>query len=177
METLRGKILLANGSLFGDVFRQTVILMADHDEEGALGFVLNRPTEMLVDRDESAAAVDKVDERVFSGGPVQQSLVSVIAEFVAPEHAAQLIFGSVGFLNLEASTPTAVTRARVFAGYSGWGPGQLEREMEDGSWVVTDATPDLIFEVEPDDLWGEALRRMGGEYALMATMPYDPSVN
>ena len=177
MESVAGKMLLANGSLFGDVFRQTVVLMAEHDENGALGFVLNRPTPMIVDRDESPASLDVVDPTVFSGGPVQQGLLSVIAEFVAPEHSTKLIFDSVGFLNLDASEVTAVRRARVFAGYSGWGPGQLEREIEEGSWVITLATSDLVFDVGPSDVWREALRRMGGEYALMATMPYDPGMN
>lgn len=177
MDSLAGKLLLANGSLFGDVFRQTVVLMADHDDEGALGFVLNRPTPMVVDRDDSSVSLDILDEAVFSGGPVQQGLLSVIAEFHAPEYASRLIFDSVGFLDLEASVPTAVRRARVFAGYSGWGPGQLEGEIEEGSWVITEASADLVFDVEPDDLWREALRRMGGEYALMATMPYDPGMN
>ena len=177
MESLAGKLLLANGSLFGDVFRQTVVLMAEHDENGALGFVLNRPTPMIVDHADSPGSLDFVEATVFSGGPVQQSLLSVIAEFVAPEHATKLIFDAVGFLNLEASEATAIRRARVFAGYSGWGPGQLDDEIEEGSWVITNATADLVFEVDPDELWREALRRMGGEYALMATMPYDPGMN
>ncbi len=176
MESLRGKLLLANGGLFGDVFRLTVILMADHDEHGALGFVLNRPTQMIVDRDESAAHLDIVDTTVYSGGPVQQSLLSVIADFESPEHAAKPIFGSVGLLDLELPGPSAVTRARVFAGYSGWGPGQLEGEIAEGSWVVTDPTADLVFG-DPADMWRHALRGMGGEYALMATMPYDPGMN
>lgn len=176
MDSVRGKLLLANGSLFGDVFRQTVILMADHDDDGALGFVVNRPTDMIVDRDESAEHLDVVEALVYSGGPVQQSLLSVIAEFISSEHAAKLIFDAVGFLNLETSAPTAVKRARVFAGYSGWGPGQLENEIAEGSWVITDATADLVFG-DPEEMWREALRRMGGEYALMATMPYDPGMN
>ncbi|MBW3595098.1 MAG: YqgE/AlgH family protein, partial [Actinobacteria bacterium] len=175
-DSVRGKLLLANGSLFGDVFRQTVILMADHDDDGALGYVINRPTQMIVDRDESADHLDVVDVTVYSGGPVQQSLLSVIAEFVAPEHAAKLIFGTVGLLNLEAAAPMAVKRARVFAGYSGWGPGQLEGEIQEGSWVITEPTADLVFG-DPEDMWRQALRGMGGEYALMATMPYDPGMN
>ena len=177
MDGLGGKLLLANGSLFGDVFRQTVILMAEHDGEGALGFVVNRPTEMTISQEGPVAALPGLDETVYSGGPVQQSLLSMIAEFETPVLAAKLIFGSVGFLDLESSGPVGVKRARVFAGYSGWGPGQLDHEIEEGSWVITDATPDLVFEVAPDNVWQEALRRMGGEYALMATMPYDPGMN
>ena len=177
MEGLGGKLLLANGSLFGDVFRQTVILIADHDGDGALGFVVNRPTEMIVSHEGPVAALGQLDETVFSGGPVQQGLLSVIAEFETPELAARVIFGTVGFLDLEATSPTGVKRARVFAGYSGWGPGQLDGEIEEGSWVVTEATSGLIFDVPPDNVWQEALKRMGGEYALMATMPYDPGMN
>lgn len=176
MESTRGKLLLANGSLFGDVFRQTVILMADHDEDGAMGFVVNRPSEMVVDRQESAEHLDVVDAVVYSGGPVQQGLLTVIAEFASVEHAARLIFGAVGFLDLEAVAPTAVRRARVFAGYSGWGPGQLEGELAEGSWVITEPTADLVFG-DTEEMWREALRRMGGEYALMSTMPYDPGMN
>lgn len=177
MDGLGGKLLLANGSLFGDVFRQTAILMAEHGDEGALGFVVNRPTEMMVSHDGPVAALGELDETVYSGGPVQQSLLSVIAEFENPEVASRVIFDSVGFADLEAADPSGVKRARVFAGYSGWGPGQLEGELEEGSWVVTEPTADLIFEVEAGRVWQEALRRMGGEYALMATMPYDPGMN
>jgi putative transcriptional regulator len=177
MDGLGGKLLLANGSLFGDVFRQTVILMAEHDADGALGFVVNRPTEMVVSQEGPVAAISDLDETVYSGGPVQQGLLSVIAEFETPELAAKLIFGSVGFLDLESSGPIGVTRARVFAGYSGWGPGQLDNELEEGSWVVTDPAADLVFEWPSENVWQEALRRMGGEYALMATMPYDPGMN
>lgn len=174
---MKGKLLLANGSLFGEVFRQTVILMADHDDDGALGLVVNRPTNMVVAAEDPAPATAKLDEIVFAGGPVQQGVLSVIAEFESPELASRLIFDSVGFLDLDASDVAAVKRARVFAGYSGWGPGQLEGELEEGSWVIADATTDLVFDVPPEDTWKETLRRMGGEYALMATMPYDPGLN
>lgn len=172
-----GRLLLANGSLFGDMFRQTVILMADHGDDGALGFVINRPTNMVVSEENRVTELGPIEETVFSGGPVQQGLLSVIAEFETPELSPRVIFGTVGFLDLEAPVRRGVKRARVFAGYSGWGPGQLENEIEDGSWVITDPTPDLVFEVSPEHVWQEALRRMGGEYALMATMPYDPGMN
>lgn len=177
MDSLRGRLLLANGSLFGDVFRQTVILMAEHDDEGALGFVLNRPTKMIVAQEGPVAELAHIEETVFSGGPVQPGLLSVIAELEAPETSSRLIFDNVGFLDLETMTPGGIKRARVFAGYSGWGPQQLEGEMDEGSWVVTDPTVDLVFDVPHEEVWREALRRMGGEYALMASMPYDPGMN
>lgn len=177
MDNLKGKLLLANGSLFGPVFRQTVILMADHDDQGALGFVLNQPTAMIVDHSESAPHLAGIDTTVYSGGPVQQGILSVLALFDSPDAASRLIFDSVGFLAVDDADPRHVICARVFAGYSGWGPGQLENEMEEGSWIVTEPTTDLVFEVAAEEMWKEALRRMGGEYALMATMPYDPNLN
>lgn len=177
MDRLAGKLLLANGSLFGDVFRQTVILLADHGDDGALGFVINRPTKMVVSQESPVTEMGPIEETVFSGGPVQQGLLSVIAEFEAPEVSPHGIFGNVGFLDLEDPARPGIKRARVFAGYSGWGPGQLENEIEEGSWVTTDPTADLVFRVPPEHVWQEALRRMGGEYALMATMPYDPGMN
>ena len=177
MESLKGKLLLANGNLFGPVFRQTVILMVEHDDEGALGFVLNQPSPMVVDRAESASHLQAIDVTVFSGGPVQQGMLSVIALFDSPDAASRLIFDSVGFLALDNADPTHVIRARVFAGYSGWGPGQLENEMEEGSWIVSEPTTDLVFDIAHEEMWAEALRRMGGEYALMATMPFDPHLN
>lgn len=177
MDGLDGKLLLANGSLFGEAFRQTVILMADHGDDGALGFVINRPTKMVVSEESPVTEMSHIDETVFSGGPVQQGLLSVIAEFETPEISPRVIFGTIGFLDLEVTSGPRIKRARVFAGYSGWGPGQLENEIAEGSWVITDPTADLVFEVPSEQVWQEALRRMGGEYALMATMPYDPGVN
>jgi putative transcriptional regulator len=88
-------------------------------------------------------------------------------------------FGSIGFLpeELETEEVGELRRARVFAGYAGWGPGQLEAELEEGSWLVEPARPDDVFTAEPDDLWSDVLRRKGPEYRLMATMPLDPSSN
>jgi putative transcriptional regulator len=70
-----------------------------------------------------------------------------------------------------------VRRARVFAGYAGWGPGQLEGELEEGSWLVEPATPDDVFSATPDELWSEVVRRKGPDYTLLASMPFDPSAN
>ena len=177
MKSLQGQLLIANGSLFGAEFRQTVILMAEHNEEGALGFVLNHPTPLSIEAD-GEIPIEFVDRRVFSGGPVQEDAVAVIAEFESPEHVARPIFDLVGFPSPDpVLSPLGVKRARVFAGYSGWGPGQLDAEMAEGSWIVAPATADLVFEVPPEDLWAEVLRRKGGQYALMASMPYDPSIN
>jgi putative transcriptional regulator len=103
----------------------------------------------------------------------------VLAEFEDPSRAGLLAFGSVGFLigDVPAEATTGIRRARVFAGYAGWGEGQLERELEEGSWIVEDATPEDVFTVDPDGLWSGVLRRKGPSYRLLSTMPFDPSLN
>jgi putative transcriptional regulator len=177
MESLRGRLLAANGSLYGPVFRQTVILMADHDENGALGFVLNQPSNMIVDVDASLEALPLIDERVFSGGPVQPEAITVLAEFDEVVPGPHVIFDTVGFPSLEQDGTLHVKRARIFAGYSGWGPGQLETELEENSWIVAYPTVDVVFDIEHTEVWSTVLKRMGGNYALLATMPFDPGQN
>ena len=175
MDSLRGHLLIANGNLFGSTFRQTVIVIADHDEDGALGYVLNQPSEMVVDRAALAAHLSAVEETVFTGGPVHPQVLTVLAEFDEPDGSPRIIFDAVGFLSIESPTTTPV-RARVFAGYSGWGPGQLESELAENSWITAPATADLVFG-DPSEMWQICLRALGGDYALMATMPYDPGMN
>lgn len=179
MEGLKGYLLIANGSLYGDTFRQTVILMAEHNAEGAVGFVLNKPTEMLIGDEEGEIVHDSpIDHRVFYGGPVQHDAIAIVADFTSAEFAESIIFDTVGFPSADSAlSNVGMIRARVFAGYSGWGPGQLEKEMEEGSWITEPASVDLVFDIDPDELWAEVLRRKGGRYALMASMPYDPSNN
>jgi putative transcriptional regulator len=181
MDSLKGQLLLASPALFDPNFRRSVVLVTEHNEEGAAGLVLNRPSETAV----ADAVPDLVplvddDDRVYVGGPVQESAVLVLAEFDDPEEAAMLIVDDVGFVpgdgdfGLLAAT---TRRVRVFAGYAGWGPGQLEAELEESSWIVApSAGPGLFPELE-DDLWGTVLRDKGGVYRVLALMPEDPSVN
>lgn len=181
MDSLKGQLLLASPGLFDPNFRRTVILVTEHNDDGAAGLVLNRPSETAV----AEAVPDLVplvddDDRVYVGGPVQESAVLVLAEFDDPDDAAMLVVDHVGFVPgdgdfglLAAST----RRARVFAGYAGWGPGQLEAELEESSWIVEASTGPGLFP-EPDaDLWGAVLRDKGGLYRVVAMMPEDPSVN
>ena len=175
MESLRGHLLIANGNLFGATFRQTVILIADHDDDGALGYVLNQTSEMVVDRAALTPGLSALDDRVFTGGPVHPQVLTVLAEFAESDGSPRIVFDSVGFHSVEEPSSTPL-RARIFAGYSGWGPGQLESELAENSWITAPATADLVFG-EPSEMWQLALRAMGGEYALLATMPYDPGMN
>jgi putative transcriptional regulator len=104
----------------------------------------------------------------------------VLAEFERLEDAGLIAFDSIGFLmgEVEAEVASRVRRARVFAGYAGWGPGQLEMELTaEGGWIVEPALPSDPFTGEPASLWSSVLRRKGGQYAMLATMPVDPSMN
>jgi putative transcriptional regulator len=180
VHSLKGQLLLAAPSLVDPNFRRAVVLVGEHTEEGALGVVLNRPSETTVHEalPELTALVEG-SEPVHVGGPVQPSAIVVIADFVEPERAGSLVLDTVGFLPSEVD-PLEVgelRQARVFAGYAGWGPGQLDGELEEESWIVEPALPEDVFTSEPDDLWSGVLRRKGGPYGVLALMPPDPSLN
>ena len=176
-ESLRGKLLLASPTLLDPNFARTVVLIAEHTDEGAMGLVLNRPAETLV-----ADAVPDLSELadsgapVYVGGPVASDSVIVLAEFDEPALAGVLLDEDLGFVGSGSDdlgdVADGVRRARVFAGHSGWGPGQLEAEV-----LVEPPRREEIFSDDPDSLWAAVLRRKGREYALLATMPPDPSVN
>jgi len=143
--------------------------------------VLNRPSEVTVDEAvPPLAELVSPAELVHVGGPVQQQAIVVLGEFEDPSQAAVVVVGSVGFLPGEvddAASLGGLGRVRVFAGYAGWGAGQLEGELAESSWIVVEAEPDDVFADEPDDLWSAVLRRRGGAYAVLARMPPDPRVN
>ena len=181
MDNLKGQLLLASPALFDPNFRRTVVLVTEHTEEGAAGLVLNRPSETAVaDAVPDLLPLVSEEERVYVGGPVQESAVLVLAEFEDPEEAALLVVDDIGFLPGDGDFDLlagATRRVRVFAGYAGWGPGQLEAELEESSWIVGPSpAPELFPELE-DDLWARILRDKGGVYRVVALMPEDPSVN
>jgi putative transcriptional regulator len=180
VQSLKGQLLIAGPTLVDPNFRRTVVLVGEHTEEGALGVVLNRASEATIDEaiPELTALVDRL-AHVHLGGPVQPSAIVVLADFVDPERAGTLVLESVGFLPAEVDPDELgeLRRARVFSGYAGWGPGQLDEELEEGSWIVEPALPDDVFTDEPDELWAEVLRRKGGPFVVLALMPYDPSLN
>jgi putative transcriptional regulator len=181
-DSKRGQLLLASPVLQDPNFLRTVVLVAEHTEEGAMGLVLNRPATTTVgEAVPDLSWLVGAEEPVYVGGPVAETAVIVLAEFERPELAGALVEGDLGFVGADADDPDvledAVRRARVFAGHSGWGPGQLEGELDEEAWIVQAPRRDEIFTPEPGDLWAAVLRRMGQRYALLATMPPDPSVN
>jgi putative transcriptional regulator len=180
-ESLSGQLLLASPALLDPNFRRTVVLVGAHSEDGAIGVVLNRPSEMMV-----GEAVPQLQETVddqeplYFGGPVQPGAIVVLGEFLDPTPAGLLVLGRIGFPAPEAGIDElaqATARRRVFAGYAGWGEGQLDAELEQGDWIVQAAVPDDIFTQAPEELWRTVLERKGGSFALIARMPVDPNMN
>jgi putative transcriptional regulator len=173
-DTLRGHLLIAAPSLF-DYFRRTVVLVIEHTGDGAMGVVLNRESEAAV-----AAVVPVLadlardEDRVRVGGPVSPESVVALGDFEDPDEAGTQVVGTIGVLDPD-RPHTSLRRLRVFAGYAGWAAGQLDAEVEQGAWIVEAAEPDDPF--RDDDLWTAALARKGGTYAVLATMPADPSLN
>jgi putative transcriptional regulator len=182
MDSLRGQLLIAAPTLVDPNFARSVILVAEHTEEGAMGLVLNRPAGTLVDEAvPDLAWLGEPEENVWVGGPVAETAVIVLAEWDDPSLAGAIVDGDLGFVGADADQPEqldgAIRRARVFAGHAGWGPGQLEEELAEESWIVEPPRREEIFTDEPDGLWSAVLRRKGSRYALLSTMPPDPSLN
>ena len=173
-ESLKGKLLIAAPQLV-DYFRRTVVLVVEHTEDGAMGIVLNRPTEAEVtDVAPALAEMAEEDDVIHAGGPVEPDTVIALGDFEDPSEAGAQVTGTLGLLDPDRPEPS-LRRLRVFAGYAGWAPGQLDAEIEQDGWIVTSAEPDDPF--APDDLWSRAVQRKGGGFVLMKTMPLDPRLN
>ena len=179
MNSLRGKLLVSSPSLVDPNFRKTVVLVAHHDDDGAMGLVLSRPsTVSAVDAVPLLEGLPGSDDPVFVGGPVQPEAFMVLAEFEDVDEAAAPIMNGLGFMPADtAPDDLSIKRMRLFAGYSGWGAGQLEAELAEPSWIVVDAETDDAFAEDPDELWRAVLHRKGGPFSLMENMPFDPGLN
>lgn len=178
--SLRGQLLIASPTLVDPNFARTVVFITEHNDEGAMGIVLNRPSETSVDSVVTELAEIARDEPIYVGGPVQPEALVLLAEFSDPEAAAWIVVADVGLASADVDLDEladAVRQGRVYAGYSGWGPGQLEAELEIDSWIVEPPLPAELFPDDPATLWSDVLARKGGQYALLARMPADPSQN
>lgn len=187
--SLTGRLLVATPALADPNFDRAVVLLLDHDEEGSLGVVLNRPTPVGVgDVLGSWAGLTGAPPVVFQGGPV--SLDSALGLAVVPGEPRdgedpdplgwRRVFGAIGLVDLEAPPELLAAELgslRIFAGYSGWGPGQLEKELVGGAWYVVESEPGDVSSPDPEQLWRSVLRRQRNELAMVATYPDDPSLN
>jgi putative transcriptional regulator len=180
--SLRGKLILAGPMLKDPNFDRTVVFITEHTEEGAMGLVLNRPSETTVgEAVPDLTWVAGEEDTVYVGGPVAPNGVIVLAEWLDPSQAVVLVDDDLGFVPGDAedqdALATAIVRARVYAGHAGWGPGQLEEELAEEAWIVEAPRREELFSEDADALWPAVLRRMGREFALLSTMPPDPSLN
>lgn len=179
-----GRLLVSTPQLDDGLFHRSVILMLQHDDNGAQGVVLNKPLGAEVDSvlpgwGEHIAS----PQTLFQGGPVQLDsalgLVTVQDDDDLPP-GSQRLFGSVAIIDLD--TPPLLVMPevgglRIFAGYAGWSAGQLEGELRRGSWFVVDSVPGDLLTADPEHLWSQVLRRQGGELAFVAFFPSDPDLN
>lgn len=177
---MRGQLLIAGPGLVDPNFWRTVVLIVEHSEEGALGLVLNRPSETTVG--EAVSELEELlelDDPLYIGGPVQPSALIVLAEFEDATDAALLAFDDVGVLagGFQEEEVAGLRAGRAFVGHAGWSSGQLDAELERGDWILEPAQREDAFTTEPQELWETVLTRKGGSYALVARMPPDPSVN
>ena len=153
--------------------------MTHHDEEGAVGLVLSRPSELrIADAVPELGDLPYADEVVYIGGPVQPEAVVVLVEFDEPleDAASRSSAASASCPRRDPDELGAAARPRL-RGLLGLGPGQLEAELEEPPWIVVPAEPDDVFAADPDALWRTVLQRKGGMFSLIATMPYDPGLN
>ena len=179
-EFLGGQLLIAGPSLWDTNFRRSVVLIGEHNDEGALGVILNRPAGTTIGESVPVlTALVGEDEPLFLGGPVQTDSVVIIADFEDVSRAGLIAFGSIGFLvgEVGADDGVGLRRARVFAGYAGWGAGQLEAEVTDQAWIPERATPEDVFFADPERLWESVVDRKGEAFKFLRTMPFDPSLN
>jgi len=179
---LKGQLLLDSGQLRGSFFQRTVVLICQHDAEGAFGLVLNRATGSKVGDMIVADLPDRLKAcPLYLGGPVQPSALSYL-------HSDAFIPGANVMPNLslghsldtllelgESYSPTQ--KLKLFAGYAGWNPGQLEDEMKRKAWLTHPASLELVFDAQPERLWQRILRQKGWQYKLLAQMPEDLSLN
>ncbi len=181
----KGRLLVATPPLEDPNFDRTVIYVLEHHDEGALGLVLNRPSlEELAEPLDGWVDLQSDPSLVFSGGPVETDALIALARTSEPlsepgEHLAPLS-GDLASADLAADpafVTSTITALRVFRGYSGWGPGQLEDEIEAGAWLVLDPDPGDLFTADPSDLWRQVLRRQRGRLAWLADAPDDLSAN
>lgn len=181
-ERVKGKLLVAMPTLQDPNFMRTVVFMIEHNDEGALGVILNRPVELfageLLDRWSDVLGSASLAE----GGPVSTDSAVCLARprAVAPSEETTVVIDGVVAVNLDADPAIVaayIDEPRVFIGYAGWGTGQLEAEIAEGGWIVTETSNLDVFDPDPSTLWTRVMLRQPGKLKLLATFPADPKMN
>jgi putative transcriptional regulator len=183
VNSLAGKLLVATPRLLHPSFYRAVLFVLDHDEDGALAVVINRPSQLPLSVVLPRWAEAVVEPPLlFSGGPVSEeaALALGLALGEGPALGFKRLTGNYGLVDLDVLPEALVgdlSGLRVFSGYAGWGEGQLEAELAEESWYVVEALPGDVLCSDPDQLWRAVLRRQPGEMAYLATYPDDPTMN
>jgi putative transcriptional regulator len=180
--SLKGQFLLDSGQLQGSYFQRTVVLVCQHDAEGAFGLVVNRPTDTNAGDVIAGEFPEALKQcRLYEGGPVQPTALSYLhSGLFLPDGnvIANLNLGhSLETLSEIADSFSPTNQVKLFAGYAGWSPGQLDDEMKRNAWLTHPASLELVFDTEPAALWAKILRLKGGQYRLLAQAPEDLSSN
>ena len=178
-----GRLLVATPALTDPNFAGTVVLLLDHDADGTLGVVLNRPTELRA-AEVLPAVRGLVAEPtvVFDGGPVTPQSAIAVGLLPEREHDPtwfRRVFSDIGLVDLDALVDgqTATEALRVYAGYAGWDAGQLDAELAEGAWLVLALLPSDVFHAQPPRLWRTVLRRQPVPLAYLSTWTPDPDTN
>ncbi len=185
-DDLAGRLLVASTRLGDPNFDGTVVLVLDHGADGALGVVLNRPTpvpveEILAPWQEQADAVPP--GVIFRGGPVSPDAVIGLARTATAADDVpgwRSVLPTVGTADLAlgpGAQPVVVTGVRLFSGYAGWAPDQLESELAERAWFVLDVVESDVFCIDAERLWHDVMRRQGGSLSLLAAYPKHPTLN
>lgn len=178
----KGKILISEPFLNDLNFKRTIILLVEHDEEGTLGFILNKPTGYNLNQ--TLEEFPNMNSPLLYGGPVHVNAIQFIYRGENLIEGSREILpglfwgGSFETLKILSDSQALNTKDfRFFMGYSGWSKGQLEDEINSNAWIVTETSISNIFSDEPDKLWTEILKSMGKKFAVFASFPENPSVN
>ncbi|TWT31445.1 YqgE/AlgH family protein [Blastopirellula retiformator] len=184
MQSLQGQLLIASPHLPDPNFLRTVVLMVQHDDEGALGLVLTRPTELTMAAMWQEVAEEEIEDEspVFLGGPVQGPLMALHAYKAAGEiEVLPGVYFSSDKDHLETLVRQSIEPKRLFIGYSGWGQHQLEAEMDAGGWLLLPADAELVFTTDVDRLWKDVTSKIGSDIMRstlhLKGMPTDPNLN
>ncbi len=179
-EVKQGDLLIAEPFLSDPNFARSVVLVCEHSSEGSFGLVINKPAELSI---EEATNFMFVDNNIFVGGPVEQDTLHFIHTIAQLENAIPLkngVYWGGDYEQLKEMNADGMVNkrnCRFFAGYSGWGKGQLKGELDDDSWVISRIPLDILFELDADKIWQEVLRLMGNRYKILSNYPIDPRLN
>ena len=176
-----GRLLIAEPFLGDANFARSVVLLCEHGEDGTIGFILNRSTELSLG--DLLPDIDTPGLVIYQGGPVQMDTLHMLHKMPEVLGGNEIFPGIYWGGSYEALQDIVASgnidpgTLRLFVGYSGWSPGQLDKEMEEGSWVVANLVPDLLFKTSPQEVWKEAIKSLGSYYAYLANMPLNPQLN